>query len=308
MRIIELAAHDATLQIAPELGGAIASFVVRGRPMLRPTPDAALDERDVRRTACYPLVPYSNRIRNAKLRFAGRDFVLARNFGTHPHAIHGVGWQRPWSVAEASREHARLVLRHEPHGDDAAAWPWPFHATQTFHLADVARPDGAVLIVLTVTLTLGNPGAEAFPFGLGWHPYFPKRATTKLGFRADRMWQNDPTQLPVSLVDLPPGWRFAPPRALDAIALDNVFTGWDGAATIGDPAYRTSIAVEADRACTFVVVYAPPDGGFVAVEPVTHETDAFNRAAHGVSGTGMRILPPGAAFSCTMRIAVAAAG
>jgi galactose mutarotase-like enzyme len=110
MRIIELAAHDATLQIAPELGGAIASFVVRGRPMLRPTPDAALDERDVRRTACYPLVPYSNRIRNAKLRFAGRDFVLARNFGTHPHAIHGVGWQRPWPKRRASMHDSFFVM------------------------------------------------------------------------------------------------------------------------------------------------------------------------------------------------------
>ena len=72
------------LRIAPELGGAIASFTVCGTPMLRPTPAAALDARDVRRTACYPLVPYSNRIRNTKLRFASRDFLLERNFGTMP--------------------------------------------------------------------------------------------------------------------------------------------------------------------------------------------------------------------------------
>jgi aldose 1-epimerase len=119
------------------------------------------------------------------------------------------------------------------------------------------------------------------------------------------VWRNDATQLPQSLVAVPPQWRFDPPRALDALALDNVFTGWNGRATIVDDARGMALAIDADRALAFAVVYAPADGDFVAFEPVTHETDAFNRSAAGAVGTGTRILPPGAAFSCTMRIAVA---
>ena len=42
------------------------------------------------------------------------------------------------------------------------------------------------------------------------------------------------------------------------------------------------------------------------LEPVTHETDAFNRSEAGATGTGCRTLPPGGAFSCTMRIAASA--
>jgi aldose 1-epimerase len=49
-------------------------------------------------------------------------------------------------------------------------------------------------------------------------------------------------------------------------------------------------------------VYVPPGRDFLAFEPVSHMTDAFNRAARGESRTGMRVLPPGEAFSCTMRI------
>ena len=33
----------------------------------------------------------------------------------------------------------------------------------------------------------------------------------------------------------------------------------------------------ADRACSRLVVYAPAQAPFVALEPVTHDTDAFNR-------------------------------
>ena len=305
MRIVELVSNGARVRIAPELGGAITEFSLRDTSVLRPTPAEAIGARDVRATACYPLVPYSNRIANARLAFDGREFALARNFGTHPHAIHGVGWQRAWSVADASSRHARLALHHDARSG-ADAWPWSFDATQAFRLTDIARGSGDAAALLAVTLTLVNAGATPFPFGLGWHPFFPKDPTTRLGFRADAIWRNDATQLPLRSVGIPDEWRFDPPRPFGDVALDNVFTGWRGSARIEAPAHGTSATLAADRACSCLVVYAPPAGDFAAIEPVTHETDAFNRAAAGASATGMRILPPGASFSCTMRVAAAA--
>ena len=85
-----------------------------------------------------------------------------------------------------------------------------------------------------------------------------------------------------------------------------MFSGWFGAATLVDDATGLATSLVADRACRHLVVYAPRDAGFIALEPVTHETDAFNRHAHGVADTGFRTLPPGRTFSCTMRIAVSA--
>ena len=64
--------------------------------------------------------------------------------------------------------------------------------------------------------------------------------------------------------------------------------------------------MRADRAAGFLVVYAPEGRDFLALEPVTHMTDAFNRAARGERGTGTRALRPGGAFSCTMEIGVRA--
>jgi aldose 1-epimerase len=307
MPIVELRTSHAVLAVAPELGGALTSLVVDGTPILRPTSAATLAAHDVTGTACYPLVPYSNRIRDATLHFAGRTFPLARNFGAHPHSIHGVGWQRPWSVETSSSTSVRLALVHAARGDDARAWPWPFRATQTFHLTDGIHA-GARCTTLVATLTLANAGSAPFPFGLGFHPFFARSAATRLRFHADRVWRNDATQLPKSRVALPPAWRFETPRTLDTGGLDNVFTGWRGTATIADDAMKRAVTLHADHALAFVVVYAPGDADFVAVEPVSHETDAFNRSAAGASDTGLRILPPGAAFSCTMRIAAAIVG
>ena len=100
--ILELTDGSAAVRIAPAMGCAIVAFTVGAQPVLRPTPAEALSAGNVRLAGCYPLVPYSNRIRDAQLHFAGKCYVLERNFGTHAHAIHGRGWQRSWHVDAAS--------------------------------------------------------------------------------------------------------------------------------------------------------------------------------------------------------------
>ena len=107
-RTVALAGGDCVLRIAPHIGGAWTSLAWRGQPVLRETPEAAITDGNVRLAACYPLVPYSNRIAGARLRHAGRDYALAHNFGDQPHAIHGVGWQRAWSVVAATEDRATL--------------------------------------------------------------------------------------------------------------------------------------------------------------------------------------------------------
>jgi len=295
--VVALAAAAARVEIAPATGGAIASFTLDGQHVLRPTPPAS---DDVRGHACWPLVPYSNRIADARFTFAGRACALARNFGEHPHSIHGVGWQRPWTVAVRDATRARLVLDHRADGDAAMrAWPWPFRAAQSFSLRATGRE-----AVLTVRLTLINPGREPFPFGLGFHPFFARTPATRLAFRAGGVWSTDATMLPTKLEPALREGSFETARAVGAATIDNVFTVWDGRATLRDESRRLDMALTADRAATFLVVYAPARGDAIALEPATHMTDAFNRAARGERDTGTRTLRPGAAFSCTMEIAV----
>ena len=290
-----LTTSDAQVEIAPAVGGAIARFAIGGVDVLRPVSDEARATGNVRGYACYPLVPYSNRIANARLDWEGRSYSLARNFGDHPHSIHGVGWQRPWRVV--AHDAASALLEFDHAAADARAWPWPFHATQSFMLA----VDEGVA-TLAARLTIANTGSEPFPFGLGFHPFFPRTGATELAFGADRVWQTDSTQLPTAKVPIPDAWQFERPRAADPIALDNVFSGWSGEATLVDRTRRIATKIVGDTAASFVVVYVPPGRDFLAVEPVTHMTDAFNRASRGESDTGTRTLAGGAAFSCTMRV------
>jgi aldose 1-epimerase len=294
---IVLEAPEARAVVVPAIGGSIASFGWRGFEVLRQAAPAAMERVDVLGMACYPLVPYSNRIAFARLCFAGAEHRLARNFGDHPHSIHGLGWQRAWRVTGRAPGRVALAFDHAATDEVAPHWPWPFRAEQDFELR--AEGDG---IVLACSLALTNTGRETFPCGLGWHPFFPRTASTRLAFGARGMWQTDATGLP-TLCTRPEPWGFAAGRDLRGVALDNVFDGWIGAVRLHRPECGLVTTLSASAPCRHLVVYTPPDGGFVAIEPVTHLTDAFNRAARGSADTGMLSLDPGARISSTMRIA-----
>ena len=50
---------------------------------------------------------------------------------------------------------------------------------------------------LTVHCQFSNRADHPQPVGLGWHPYFPKRAQSHLDIAVATRWDSDATQLPV---------------------------------------------------------------------------------------------------------------
>ncbi|HVF65814.1 MAG TPA: aldose 1-epimerase [Casimicrobiaceae bacterium] len=298
--LVTLVAGDARVVVAPAVGGAVVAFSWRNNAVLRVTPDDAIASGRVREFASYPLVPFSNRIANATLATRdGRSHALIRNFGDHPHTIHGVGWQREWNVDAVEAQSVCMSHAHRPESNGPTSWPFAYDAVQSI----TVRAD-AHEATLTLTLAIRNVDSTPFPFGLGWHPFFPKDAITRLGFHAATYWATDDTRLPTTSHDASGDAAFDPPRVVGDTSLDHVYAGWDGRARLEYPERNLAVTIEADTTCAHLVVYAPPAGSTIAVEPVTHMTDAFNRFARGETGTGTRLLTPGSAYSCTMRIAV----
>ena len=92
-RRVRLQAGGLALELAPEVGGSVASFTADGRPVFRSTPEGY---GDVLQAACFPLVPYSNRVFDGAFAFRGREVRLARNNPPQRHPLHGLGWRSAW--------------------------------------------------------------------------------------------------------------------------------------------------------------------------------------------------------------------
>jgi aldose 1-epimerase len=104
--------------IAPHVGGAIAAFFDANDDgkvhWLRPATDAALAARNPLGMASFPLLPYCNRIRDARFTFDGRAIDLSGDGNAFDHALHGHAWRRPWRVGETTESSVELHFSHEP--------------------------------------------------------------------------------------------------------------------------------------------------------------------------------------------------
>ena len=299
--LIELEAGALEVALAPEVGGALARFAFRGHDLMRRAGRALVEDGDVHAAACFPLVPFSGRIADARFTFMDETFELEPNFGSEPHAIHGQGWQHPWEVRHASERWVELGFRHR-----VAGTPLDYEARQSFRLQDDA---------LEVEIRVRNTGEGAMPAGLGLHPYFVRSPGVALQTRVSHMWLADERNIPRERVALPEHLDFSSPRAIASLELDNGFDGFDGKAQIVWPETGRRLTLQADPLFDRLVIYIPPDKDFFCVEPATHANNGFNMLDGGADGgdadgqpevdPGVRILAPGEVLAGTIRFEAA---
>src|SRR5918998_1145521 len=187
MDVVSLSAHGFDLGLVPELGGSIARLNWqapdgRSLPLLRPSDAAALASRNPSRLACFPLVPFVNRIEGSRFSFAGRQYRLTANRPPDPMAIHGFGFQAAWSVEAINHQSVRLAHEHQPPDG-----PFCYRAEQIVWLEPLCA---------RIALAVTHQGKEPMPYGIGLHPWLLRAPDTELQFSADHVFVPDSSALP----------------------------------------------------------------------------------------------------------------
>ena len=248
--MIELRAGDARVAIDPARGGRLASFAIGGRELL--VGPWSPDDTGIR-WGCFLMAPWPGRLARGRFAWAGRDHQLTRDHGRH--AIHGLGWSRPWRVLERDAASATLELDL-----DAAGWP----------MGGTVR-ERVVLGPGTLRLEAGIHARDSMPGALGWHPWFLRRGGARVRLDAEAAVEVEamiPTGrlLPIAgKLDLRSGPELGDRR------LDDAYAGVRSPITISWPdlELRMSFGPAFDTA----VVYTPPD--FFCVEPQTAPPNAL---------------------------------
>jgi aldose 1-epimerase len=280
--MLQLQAGPMVCELEPRLGGCIAGLWLGGVPVLRST--AASQLASARQAGSYPLVPFSNRIAQASLQWQGTQHPLVLNNAPEPHAIHGVGWQRPWEVLDSDDHYALLSYEHR----SDPGWPFAFDSSQTFRVTGNS---------LEMTLSLTNQSREHAPAGLGWHPFFVKRAGSHIAFEASGRWEMGSDKLPTRRVGA---------QGIDAdcadLDVDHCYDGWNGVVQLTDELLRTRLSSNLSR----LVVFTNTARDSVAIEPVSHINNAVSLVHAGADAAelGLAVLQPGESISAQMTIEV----
>ncbi|WP_433667569.1 aldose 1-epimerase [Nocardia sp. CA-136227] len=141
---VTLRSADAAVHLTPDNGGRIRGLTVAGHELLL----------DGDPHGSFPMVPWCGRLRDGVLHHAGHSYPFPRD--APPHALHGLGWTRAWTVTAATETTAELSL-------DLGA-PWPFGGTATQR---ISIDDRGLDLEMTI-----SAAAMDFPAQAGWHPWF----------------------------------------------------------------------------------------------------------------------------------------
>lgn len=260
--VVDLASGDLSVGVRPDLGAALVWF--RGSDKsgqqcdwMRPAPS---DCQSVLDTACFPLVPFSNRIAGARFEYGGRRVDLVANW-PGGMAIHGIGWQQSWHIEDRADDRLSLglALTHEQ-------WPWE----AAIGLDYILRPNG-----LSMTLRITNQSTSDMPCGLGFHPYFSRGLTTRCTIACQAFLPTGKDQLPIASAisgsvpetlltgDLPGG------------GFDNCLVGWRGSACV-DQGDAGQLRISTHPHTQFALLYVPEGEDFFCFEPVSHIPNAHN--------------------------------
>lgn len=271
--LLKLEAGDSVLELAPAIGGGVASLDIGGHEILRRADWDALQRRSPLGLAEFPMAPWVNRVAGGRCLIDGEEIDVSSDPAADPLGLHGLAWRRPWAIAERCIDMALLKLDW-PGGP---MWPFPFEMTRRF----VVGADR-----LTVEAVLRNTGDRRMPAALGFHPYFPSSGAV-LRATVAGAWINAPDGIPQRWSAIADAARLTAGVAVRDLDLDHCFTGWDGQAMLGWPTH--ALIIDADPPTSFLQVYTPKDAGYFCIEPQTAMPDALNRT---LGEGGLQMLAP----------------
>jgi aldose 1-epimerase len=284
--------------VLPETGSSTAFGRVRhgGQwiDVMRPT--AENDYGNSSLCSSFIMLPWANRLRDAKFRFDGKNYSLqsSSNDGT---AIHGTVRRLLWQIASVDKTRLVTTFDSASHEKDKINFPFKFSARAEFWL------DG---VDFHMKLALKNEDTQPFPAGFGHHPYFVRDAENRVEVQVFCEQRFDLVDLMAAAPSVPirPDADFRALKPLGTKDYGDLFTQRtsETAARIVYP--NVSVSIHADPLFRNVLLYAPEGQPFYAIEPQTNANNGFNLYDQGIEGSGVFILQPGESKSglVTLRV------
>lgn len=274
-------------EIAPDAGNNAFSLNLAGNEFLW-RPDRPLDDLVQHRFLFGTpfLAPWANRLEENWYWVDGSQYHLNPGLGNlrfdHSHQpIHGLLLFERWCVErmQASDSAAEVVatLNFAEYPKLMAQFPFA-HRIEMRHTLQNGR--------LHITTSLINTCSESFPLSLGFHPYFRlpggNRNDWNLQMCARRHYALNDKHLPTgeASVTTPASLR------VEDVELDDVYSDLaldsEGYARFCLSSDTATLHVGFGARYPVAVVFAPPTGNFVCIEPMCAITNAMNLNHRGV--------------------------
>ncbi len=225
------------------------------------------------------MVPYSSEIRDGGFIYWGIKRKVDPNDDSYADALNGDGWKKTWNVDESSVSSVTMSYSH----DGLTGFPYPYSVSQKIEIVG-----NKVKFTVSVTNNFELP----MPVGFGFNPYFNKTPDVMLQLRNRTVWSHEGLISISKPYKTPADWNFEKEKSFDDTEFDTCFGGYDGKLSIRYPSSGIKVELNSEDDFHHAFIYNRTSNDYFVVAPSTNAQDAFNIAAKGVIGSGIKTLEP----------------
>tara|TARA_R110001583_G_scaffold46314_4_gene145393 strand:- start:4492 stop:5406 length:915 start_codon:yes stop_codon:yes gene_type:complete len=226
------------------------------------------------------LFPSPNRISDGKYSFENKDYQLEINEAGLNNRLHGHVFNKNFLVSkiEENENNASVTFSYKNNGNEAG-FPFSYKLDVTYTFSKNK---------LSLDFKVKNTGNTAFPFGIGWHPYFNAKNLNDaiLDFNGSLKYKINEKMIPISETDL----TFKTPLTVEDTFLDDCFILNEPKTSFKTDAYKIEIDFTSETQKSYLQVYTPPTRDCIAIEPMTCAPDCFNNK------NGLLVLDPSKSY------------
>lgn len=273
---------DSKAQICLNQGGRLSNLVFKNIQILANYKPSTYKEN----YASAVLFPFANRIKDGEYTFKDSKFKLDCNEIDKNNALHGLVYNKTFTpiTSVLTSDYASVTLQYKDDGK-AKGFPFKFNIQLTYTLNE----NGIILSIKVV-----NKDKKAFPFTLGWHPYFNSKnlENSSLSFRSNTKYVFDNQQIISGTTHT----DIEMPFQLRDIKLDNGYQLKTNEIEFSTPEYNFNIRSSTKE--NFLQLYTPDLPNAIAIEPMTGAADNFNNKI------GLQTLQPSDTYNVKWNMAI----
>ena len=271
--------NNSVAQISLEEGGRLQKLMLNNINLISNQPN--FEYKDSFASAI--LFPFANRIEKGKYTFNENNFQFNCNENGRKNAIHGLIYNKKFSLFEkkiSSNSCAVTVCYSEK--NESAGFPYKYSIYLTYILSKEN---------IELKVTVKNEDSKAFPFTLGWHPYFMSDDLNKssLNFKSDKKVAFNESLITKKIENFKSEEIIIKNKQLDDCYILN-----SEKVAFHTPNYQ--IEISTNQIENYLQLYTPKGLSIIAIEPMTGISNSFNNKI------GLQILESNKTFSLSWNV------
>lgn len=232
------------------------------------------------------LFPFANRIDNGVYSYNNKSYQLKCNEINNNNALHGLIYNKKFKlISKKTGVNSTSVNLEYIETVKNAGFPFTYKIQLIYKTTKKS---------LRLKVRIENTDTLAFPFTLGWHPYFYSSNLMKsnIHFHADKKVIHNKKKISEGMES----YNSEKKLKLADKNLDDCFHLSAKKIKFKTPRYHLALKTTAKN--NYLQIYTPDNANAIAIEPLTGISNSFNNKE------GLQVLEPNAAFSTTWKLKI----